>query len=130
MCRWSHALFSLTPRSTVIYHVKHTLNTHTHTQAAPQIHLSLKLSSHTHLPLGLHGTNCSSICSNTHPFTHTHILCRHGGHWIIMLPPGVTDRCVSVCVCVCQAVWRPPFSVFISSGQLRCSARSLFSASG
>lgn len=34
----------------------------------------------------------------THTNTHARILCRHGGHWITMLPPGKTDRCVSVCV--------------------------------
>lgn len=70
MRRWSHTLFTLTLRST-IYHVKLTLS-NTHTHAALQIHLSPKLPSHTHLPLGLHSTNCFGIFSHTHSFTHTH----------------------------------------------------------
>lgn len=49
----------------------------------------------------------ASVYSQSLSHTHT-FSCRHCGHWIIMLPPGETDRCVSMWVCVCQALRRPP----------------------
>lgn len=116
MRRWSHTLFTRTLRSTTIYHVKHTLsNTRAHTHMLHCKYTCLQNSPLIHTCHWAYAVQTALVYSvtltlshtNTRTRTHTHILCRHGGHWIIKLPPGETDRCVSVCVCVCQAVWRP-----------------------
>ena len=83
-------------------------NTLSLTHTLLKIHLSPKLTCYTHSytpATGLTQFKLLPVYSQSHSLFHTHILCRPGGHWIIMLPPGETDRCVSMCVC--QAVLGP-----------------------
>ena len=118
LCKWEHILFNRTLRSTSIYHVQ----THTHLHLLLQIHL-LKT-----LVLCTPATGLTQYKLVHYTVTLSHMF--PAGWWPL---DHYAASCRGwqvrqlMCECVYHALWGSSFWVFISFGQLRCTARSLFS---